>query len=150
MNVERAAEIIAAYGGDPARWPDAERMAALQLVEADAGLARTRHAALALDADMTDWAQQSDQTSSAQDDAGDVAARILAERPFARPVRPIWRWAVGTGMAAAIAAGLMLTSPFAGSRHTPASQNAAYRGPASDAAAFAMVFTPTPDEDSSI
>lgn len=150
MNVERAAEIIAAYGGDPARWPDDERSAALRLVEADAGLARARSTALALDTAMTGWAQHADMARHTPGDAHNAAARALASRPAARPAHLAWRWAAGTGMAAALAAGLMLTSRFAPTAPAPAPQSAAYRGPASDAAAFAMVFTPTPDEDSSI
>lgn len=150
MNVERAAEIIAAYGGDPARWPAQERAAALQLVEADAELNQARRDALSLDNDILDWSQDWTLTQSASDDAAAAATRVLQARPVARPERPAWRLAVGTGMAAAIAAAIVLTSPFTAPVHTRSAQSAAYRGPASDAAAFAMVFTPTPDEDGSI
>lgn len=150
MNVERAAEIIAAYGGDPARWPMQEREAALQLVEADAQLREARRAALRLDDDLLGWSQDWTAPQSAPAEAATAAARVLRARPVVRPERPAWRWAVGTGMAAALAAGIALTSSFTAPVHTRIAHSATYRGPASDAAAFAMVFTPTPDEDGSI
>lgn len=155
MNVERAAEIIAAYGGNSARWPADERVAVLRLVGAHVALAPARRDASAFDADLSSWSHDWRGSQNAPGDAAAAAARVLAARcPTAhvavRPARPVWRWAVGTGMAAATAAGVMLTNLFAAPPHTPVSHSAAYRGPATDAAAFAMVFTPTPDEDNSI
>lgn len=141
MNVERADEIIAAYGGDPARWPAEERAAALRLVEADAGLARVRAEASALDADMSSWSQQADVVFDEPGEAHAAAARVLAARPA---LHPVWRWAAGTGMAVAVAAGVIFANPFAAPHVHP------LHSAASDAAAFAMVFTPTPDEDGSI
>jgi len=146
MNVERAAEIIAAYGGDAARWPATERDAALQLVEADAGLAQARREASALDVELSGWSQRLSTERDDGDQSGAAAARVLAARPQLRPTaRPAWQWAIGTGMAAAIVAGVFLASSSVDRPHTLVAHSAA-----SDAAAFAMVFTPTPDEDGAI
>jgi len=35
VNLERLVQLLDAYGGEPARWPDAERSAALRLIETD-------------------------------------------------------------------------------------------------------------------
>ena len=142
MNVERAAEIIAAYGGDPARWPADERAAVLQLVDNDTALARARSSALVFDTELTSWARSEIDHA----DAGAAAARVLAaHQPVRQAARPVWRWTIGTGIAAALAVGITLTNPFAAPGHRPGAHSAA-----SDAAAFAMVFTPTPDEEGAI
>ena len=46
---ERVREIIAAYGGAPQRWPEAERLDALALIAADPQLGRLREQARGLD-----------------------------------------------------------------------------------------------------
>lgn len=135
----RAGEIIAAYGADPARWPDAERATALGVVAASPALRAAQAAAAVLDADLAAWAT----APVAPGDAGVAAARATP-----RP-RPYLRWAGGTGIAAAVAAGLVLLAPV----HRPApsaARVATLAAPAAgtyDAAAFAQVFTPTPDEE---
>jgi hypothetical protein len=127
----RAAEIIAAYGGDPARWPDAERVTALAVIAADPELVAAQSRAAILDADFVIWAQ----TPVAPGNAT-AAAQIAMRRP-----RPFLRWAAGTGIAAALVAGLFVVNPVR--TPVPHPQIAA----ALDEPTFAQVFTPTPDEE---
>ncbi|MBV8970912.1 MAG: hypothetical protein JO290_01335, partial [Sphingomonadaceae bacterium] len=70
---ERAAEIIAAYGGDPARWPDGERATALAVIAASPDLRAQHAAAVALDADLAAWAR----VPVTGGDAAAAAARAL-------------------------------------------------------------------------
>lgn len=131
-NHDRAAEIIAAYGGDPARWPDAERAAALAVVAADPVLAMAQRAANELDRDLAAWARTPVTVS-------DAAARAAAA---IRPVRAIGRWFAGGGIAAAaVAAAVVLSLPGT----TPVAIVAPTT--VSDVQAFTAVFTPTPDEE---
>ena len=139
MDANRAAEIIAAYGGDAARWPDDERAEALQQVARHPALAAQRTAAARLDDMLSAWATGSIGVDS---DAAAAATRVLATRT----VRSVsWRWMAGTGIAAAIALGAVLVNPAAAPQHI-----AAVHHQITDDQAFAMVFTPTLDEDSSI
>ena len=133
---ERAAEIIAAYGADPARWPDGERATALAVIASSADLRAAQAAARGLDADLQRWAQ-------APVPAGDVAA---AARQVLRRPRPLLRWALGTGLAASLAAGLVALAPAG--HHGKVAPAAAVRS-SDDATAFAQLFTPTPDEEQS-
>lgn len=128
----RAAEIIAAYGADPARWPDAELPMVLAAIAASPDLRAALSAARMLDAELVAWAQ----APVADGDAGRAAALAL------RRSRSFGRWAWGTSIAASFAAAAALLVP-AHSTHSA-------RPPATatdDAAAFAQVFTPTPDEE---
>ena len=129
---DRAAEIIAAYGGDPARWPDAERAAALAAVAADPALAGVFAAARALDDDLTGWARRPVRGGDA------VSAAAVAMR---RPPT-VLRWAAGGGIAASLAVAVVLFTPA----QTPIPVAALDAIP--DETAFAQVFTPTPDEES--
>lgn len=133
----RAAEIIAAYGADPARWPDAERATALHVVAASPALTAALAAARALDADLAAWAQAPLTVGA---DAAAGAARTVLRRP-----RPFARWAMGTGLAASLAAGLLLLAPT--HRLAPARAPVTVAATTDDASAFAQVFTPTPDEE---
>ncbi len=140
----RAAEIIAAYGADPARWPDAERTTALHVVAASPVLSAALAEARVLDADLTAWAQAPLVGVGARA-AGNAAAAAL-RRP-----RPVLRWAMGTGLAASLAAGLLLFGPA--HRLAPSTAPvtvAAAPATNDDATAFAQVFTPTPDEEQSL
>jgi hypothetical protein len=49
VTLERLAQLLEAYGGEPARWPEAERASALQLVAAEPEAAALQRAALQLD-----------------------------------------------------------------------------------------------------
>jgi len=142
MDANRAAEIIAAYGGDAARWPDDERAEALQQVARHPALAAQRTAAAQLDGMLSAWAAGSVGVDS---DAAAAATRVLA-MPAAQQTRGApWRWMAGTGIAAAIALGAVLINPAAAPQRTPVVHHQI-----TDDQAFAMVFTPTLDEDSSI
>ena len=139
MDRTRAAEIIAAYGGDPARWPAGERAAALQLTLDDRALGRARIEAGALDGMMAEWARR----DVVGGNAGVATARALAA-PVQRPMRSVLRWAVGSGIAAALAVGVVLSNPAAAPQRLAKSATTV-----SDEQAYAMVFTPT-DEDGAI
>lgn len=145
MTPERAAEIITAYGGDPARWPAAERAAALALAGRNPALAAALAAARDLDSQLATWALDVP--------AKDFAPLDLAT-PQPRPRLAPTRWWAGAGLAALAAAvtGLAVLAPPPTSQivadrsanlpiATPASANEA------DFEAFATLFTPTADED---
>ncbi len=138
----RAAEIIAAYGADPARWPDAERATALHVIAASPVLTAAQDAARTLDADLVRWAQ-APLAGGIPANAAATAAAAAMRRP-----RPFLRWAAGTGIAASLAAGLVLFAPA--HRLAPSTAPAAVAVPVDDATAFAQVFTPTPDEEQSL
>lgn len=132
---DRTAEIIAAYGADSARWPDAERATALGVIALDPDLAAALGEARALDADLAAWARR----PVARGDATAMAAMAM-RRP-----RSFIGWAAGTGLAASIAAGIVLLMPG----HAP------IPGPAravatDDATAFAQVFAATPQEEEAL
>lgn len=114
----RLAEVLAAYGADPARWPAAERAGLEALVRKEPGLlaeAREIDRVLA-------------RAPVPQIPAG-AAARLLARVgesrpapnvvPFDRPARPaqkpsIWSWGAAAALAASFACGIFLgTTNFA-------------------------------------
>ncbi|GGE12066.1 hypothetical protein GCM10011529_18000 [Polymorphobacter glacialis] len=147
MNSERALEIIAAYGADARRWPDAERGGVLALVAADAGVAAALAEARGLDGWLAGW-------------AGDVAPRrfdaeaimATAQVPVMPRTSPVRRWFASSALAVAVAVGLALVVP------RPVTTEIATNSPVpsatvegdvsgSDADDFALVFTPTIDED---
>lgn len=130
---DRTAEIIAAYGADPARWPDAERVTALGVVAHDATLTAALTEARELDGDLARWATR-------RIAPGDAAA--MAAFAMRRP-RSFVGWAAGGSIAASVAAALVLLTPT--HRSAPAAVPAMVA--VSDETAFAQVFTPTPDEE---
>ncbi|WP_293901562.1 hypothetical protein [Phenylobacterium sp.] len=105
MTPERFETLAEAYGGDVARWPDAEREAAAQAMAArpawaQAALARAGDLDAALDAYGPPRA------------AAGLMDRIVADAPTPRRA---WRWTgwlapagLGAGLAAACAAGMIL------------------------------------------
>jgi hypothetical protein len=131
----RAADIIAAYGGDTARWPDAERATALTVIAADPALAAALLEARSLDRDLGAWARRPVRSGDPR------GAASLAMRG----TRYIRRWAAGGSIAASVAAAIILLAPGRGS--LPVSNSTAAIAPISDETAFAQVFTPTPDEE---
>jgi ferric-dicitrate binding protein FerR (iron transport regulator) len=150
---DRALEIIAALGADPARWPDDERAAALALTGQPV-IAAALADARALDALLGDWAT-ADVVAAPYD-----AARLT---PRSAPVAPARRrgWMAAGALAAAVAAAVVLT-PMASMAPEPAATQVAMNSPqmtvpsatvSSDGgsdADFAYVFTPTVDEDALI
>ena len=137
LSYARAAEIIAAYGGDPARWPDDERAQALAAVLMNPELRTAQLAAAELDADVTAWSQ----TPVAPGNA------IAAATAAMRVPRNYLRWASGTGLAAAIAASLIVLSPVRRTGPVAPVGVAARIVVSDESTAFTQVFTPTPDEE---
>jgi hypothetical protein len=150
---DRALEIIASYGADPARWPADERAGVLALAgrpTVAAALADAR----ALDALLGDWAA-----------ADVVAAPFDAAQltPRAAPIVPARRrgWLAAGAMAAAVAAAVVLTPMAAVTPQADAPQiamnsaqttvpSATVASDTGSDAEFAYVFTPTVDEDALI
>jgi ferric-dicitrate binding protein FerR (iron transport regulator) len=97
MDETRFRALLDAYGGDPRRWPDAERAAALAFAAAHPASEALLEAAQTLDAalDLGDRPAPSDL----------LARRILASAPQ-RQVRTL-RFAYG-GLAAALCIGVLL------------------------------------------
>jgi hypothetical protein len=143
ITAARVADIIDACGGDASRWPEAERDAALALVALNPALQAAQRDASGLDTLLAGWA-----TAPVTPVRDAAAAAALARRP-----RTTWlRWVAGTGMAATIAATLVATLALqpatTPSPVTPQPQIAAAAPiKVSDEAAFAMLFTPTPEEE---
>jgi hypothetical protein len=136
---DRALEIIAASGADPARWPDEERASIERLAEQDAGVAAALRRAAALDSAIAQWldsgpaveAGAADRTAAAVLAAGlqasvdrepdsFIPAAGAARAPVARS-RQLRRFGVGAALLASLAAGLvsldlgMLPAPRGGS-----------------------------------
>jgi len=103
----RLLEIIAAYGADPRRWPEAERS------EAEALLARSEPARAALaEARALDGLLDGLPALAPEIAASTLAARAIAagQRPLARPARGGWLWLApsAAGLAAAALAGFFI------------------------------------------
>jgi hypothetical protein len=156
MERTRAIEIIEAYGGYPAAWPDDERAAAEALVARDAALAAMVKDARAIDRVLRDWACALVPATEAD---ADTAARAALASLRPAPVVPRWlpRAAAGGLLAASVAIGaILLARPDA--LPTPLGQPAhveiAFAAlPGEDAEAaqdmlvWGSVFTPTPAEE---
>lgn len=116
----RLAEVLAAYGADPARWPLSEREGLLAHVENAPELAALLAEAREIDRVLA-------RTRAPQVPAGAVA-RLMAEaarqkpgaavipfdRPRARPRPSIWSWGAAAALAASLGLGIFLgTTNFA-------------------------------------
>ncbi|HQN51276.1 MAG TPA: hypothetical protein PK913_09460 [Phenylobacterium sp.] len=124
MTPERFEELAEAYGGETARWPQAEREAAAALMAGRPGFAQAVLArADALDEVLDAWRPA---PASAA-----LLERVLAEAPRRRTTGLaawIWRGAVGAGLAGACAAGLLMgvsLSTASGGGHTTDTLSAA-------------------------
>lgn len=150
---DRAFEILAAYGADAARWPDAEHAGLTAAIVTSPALQSALAAAQASDsaifAILPDWASVAPDTAA--------SAKLAAA---ARASTPHWgRW-LGGGFAAAIAASLIAIVPLPmprtvapeqqGTPTTEITNAAADADQISDAEAYAMLFTLTPQEESLI
>ena len=105
MTRERFEALAEAYGGDMARWPDADWDAAAMFAAREPQVAaRILATAARLDAALDDWAPL--QVSHSLREA------VIAAAPAARTRRGlggwIWRAGAGAGLAAACAAGLVV------------------------------------------
>ena len=152
MTAERAAEIIAAYGADAARWPADERAACEAAIALHPALCAARARAARLDRALTEWARAP--LHSADSAAAPIGALVLP--PFAAndraPVSRGWRPLIGLGLAASLAAGIALTRVGAPPRAAAPMSASVTHGATiaqadADSALFRTVFTPTPDEE---
>ena len=132
MNAERFETLVAAYGADSRRWPEAERAAALAWQEDNRALAER----LLFDARMLDAALE---LAPAASESADLRARVLAGAPKPRPERsaprlPL-RWLQGAGLLAAGVAGVIVGAAYAAdvSADLNAEAALAYALPAYDA-----------------
>ena len=137
LSYARAAEIIAAYGGDSDRWPADERAKALAAVAMNPELRTAQLAAAELDADIVAWSQ----TPVVPGNANAAATAAM------RVPRNYLRWASGTGLAAAIAASLIVLAPVHRTGPVAPVAVAARIVVNDESTAFTQVFTPTPDEE---
>ena len=156
MERGRVIEIIEAYGGSPAAWPEDERAAAERLAMSDSALIAMMNDARSVDRLLRDWACELVPTTDAEADA--AAQRALAEAYRSGAPRRWWkRAAFGGAIAASLAIGAVLLSrPDAvpgPAPVTPAVQVALGELPGEDAQAahdmlvWGNVFTPTPEEE---
>lgn len=104
MDAERFEQLIEAYGGESARWPQADRAPALRYLAATPAAHATRAKALRLDEMLGAWASQA--ASPALRD------RIVAGAPNLRRLTPRDLWISGVGLAAACVIGLMVGAGF--------------------------------------
>lgn len=136
------ADLIQTYGADTTRWPAADRDATLAAIAADPALQAMLAEARALDLMLGEWARRTPASAGAHGDA--VAARIL---------RPVPRWprfaGIGGLVAAAVVAAVFTATPRPATAPAPVQVTAAdtARAQARDAADFATLFTPTPEEE---
>jgi len=103
MSRERFEALADAYGGDPGRWPDAERDAAAALMAGDPALAREVLAAASrLDAALDEW------RPLAVTQALREAVAAAAPKPRARRLVATWalRLGLGAGLVGACAMGV--------------------------------------------
>jgi anti-sigma factor RsiW len=149
---DRALDIIAGYGADAARWPADERAALTAAIAASPVLQRALADARATDAAIAgmigDWAQVA---PSAAD-----SARLAAA---ARASAPRWNRWLGGAFAAALAASLIAIAPMPRlwgdapeqqGTTSPTIVASADDTGITDAQAYAMLFTLTPQEESLI
>ena len=109
MTRKRVAELIAAYGAAPEKWPEAEREAALAAVEADPALRAERQQMAALDAALNRWpspAPRLDPVAVAAHASAAPRPRVAARRPWLRI--PAFGWPNAAGLAAAALAGFLV------------------------------------------
>ena len=134
MNAERFEHLAAAYGGDPRRWPQAERAQALAFLAADKAAAeRILFEARQIDAALD--ASPQPQVSQALRDA--ILAGAPSEQPEREPLFDWRRWLLP-------AAGLVCASVIGAVGGVTAMQRVT-AGPSVDAL-VAEAGAPTPDE----
>ncbi len=100
MDEERFEQLIEAYGGESARWPQAERAPALRYLAATPAAHRARAEARPLDRMLDAWAPDGPSAG--------LRERVAASAPAVRAVRPRDLWISGVGLAAACVIGLLV------------------------------------------
>jgi hypothetical protein len=139
MDETRFDQLLAAFGADQARWPDAERALALRHLAANPAAHARRAESKALDVALDAWTL--DAPSAA------LAERIAAGAPVGRslPARAVWL--SGVGLAAACALGVLVGAQLSAA---PQATSADHDDPAVTAALDGNTeFTPSLDEASS-
>jgi ferric-dicitrate binding protein FerR (iron transport regulator) len=109
MTPQRVSELIAAYGTAPGKWPEAERAAALAMLDRSPALRAELQRMAALDAALDLWpnpAPQLDAVALAAHVSATPRPRAAARRPFLR--FPIFSWPNAAGLAAAALAGFLV------------------------------------------
>ena len=109
MDAERFERLIEAYGGAPARWPDAERADALAYRDGSPEAASLCAAALALDEALDAWVLEP-AGAALRERITQTGARRRLAWPLVREAR-VW-WA-GAGLAAACAMGMVVGANLA-------------------------------------
>jgi hypothetical protein len=108
----RLAEVLAAYGADPARWPAAERDRLLALVESEPGLlAEAREIDRVLARAVPSPKIPAGAAGRLLERAGQETSRTnVVPLDQARPKRQpsIWSWGAGAALAASFACGIFL------------------------------------------
>jgi len=110
MNIERFRTLVEAYGANPARWPEAERVAALLFAEQSPEARDALQEAAAFDS-LLDMAETQAATRALEDR---ILARF-AERPAER--RTSWltlRWIPAAAVACSLALGLAVGAALPG------------------------------------
>jgi hypothetical protein len=117
MTIERLRDILDAYGGDPLRWPQAERLEAQRLAAHDSVAAALVTEAMAFDG-LLDFAPSTEPSRA-------LMASVLAARPKPGPIgwlAGLWRdlfpgtatWKPAVGFALALALGVGVQSAAVG------------------------------------
>jgi hypothetical protein len=109
MTQKRVAELIAAYGAAPDKWPEAERAAALAVLQNEPALQAELRQMAALDAALDRWPSPAplvDAVALAAHVSATPRPRVAARRPFLRA--PIFAWPNAAGLAAAAMAGFLV------------------------------------------
>lgn len=170
MDRQRALEIIAAYGSDPSRWPEADRSALIALSLGDDGLRDAIRREAALDRALGDWVAglSLPPSAGAAERAAEVAlshssslgAQFRLAHPGRRGIRG--RLALGGAVAAALIAavaslGSLTETPATVRTAAIEQQSVVPELPAPTEVATAeslegdqiwsTFFTPTPDEE---
>jgi hypothetical protein len=100
MDDKRFQALVATYGADAARWPDAERALALRRLASSPGAHRLRAEAKQLDDLLDAW--------RLDPPASDLRRRVAASAPLVRLLRPRTLWLSAAGLAAACVMGVMV------------------------------------------
>lgn len=109
MTQKRVAELIAAYGAAPDKWPEAERAAALAVLQREPALQAELRQMAALDAALDRWPNpvlQVDAVALAADVSATPRPRATPRRSFLR--FPAFAWPNAAGLAAAALAGFLV------------------------------------------
>jgi hypothetical protein len=100
MDDKRFEALVASYGADAARWPDAELSLALRHLAATPDAHRRRAEAKSLDGLLDAWRLDAP--------AAEFQRRVAATAPLAKLLRPRTLWLSAAGLAAACVMGVLV------------------------------------------